>query len=86
VRYRIEVETRARREFQGLPGQIREIITEAIDDLETDPRPPGAKRLVAKSGYRLRKGDYRILYTVDDKTRLVRVYRVGHRRDIYRRR
>jgi len=86
VKYRIEVETRARREFLGLPDQVQEVVTEAIDDLATNPRPQGAKRLVAKSGYRLRKGDYRILYTIDDETRLVRVYRVGHRRDIYRKR
>lgn len=86
MKYRIEIETRARREFLGLPDQVREVITEAIDDLAADPRPPGAKRLLVKSGYRLRKGDYRILYTVDDKEGLIRVYRVGHRRDIYRKR
>jgi mRNA interferase RelE/StbE len=62
--------------------QVR--ISEAIDDLATYPRPPGAKRLVGQNGYRLRQGDYRVLYTVDDQARVIRVYRIGHRRDIYR--
>jgi mRNA interferase RelE/StbE len=61
-------------------------ISEAIDDLATHPRPPGAKRLVGQDGYRLRQGDYRILYTVDDQALAIRVYRIGHRRDIYRHR
>ena len=84
--YKVELETRARREFLSLPADMRERISDAIDDLQTNPRPPGAKRLVGQEGYRIRKGDYRILYTVDDKARLVRVYRVAHRREVYRRR
>ncbi|MBI2901867.1 MAG: type II toxin-antitoxin system RelE/ParE family toxin [Planctomycetes bacterium] len=47
------------------------------------PRPPRAKRLVGKAGYRIRRGDYRILYVVDDDARRIRVYRIGHRRDVY---
>ena len=83
--YRIELESRARREYLGLEGEIRRRIEDSIDDLSRDPRPPGAKKLVGKGGYRIRKGDYRILYLVDDSAMLVRVYRVGHRREIYRR-
>lgn len=83
--YKVELETRARREFLSLPADMQERISDAINDLQTNPRPPGAKRLVGKEGYRVRKGDYRILYIVDDKARLVRVYRVAHRREVYRR-
>ena len=83
--YRIELESRARREFLGLEGGIRRRIEDVIDDLSRDPRPPGAKKLVGKGGYRIRKGDYRILYLIDDAAKLVRIYRVGHRREIYRR-
>lgn len=83
--YRIELETRGRREYLRLPRNVQERIGEALDDLAANPRPPGAKRLAGSPGYRLRQGDYRILYTVDDTSRLVRVYRVGHRREIYRR-
>ncbi len=85
MNYKVELETRARREFLRLPADIQERISDAIDDLQTNPRPPGAKRLVGQEGYRIRKGDYRILYTVDDKAQLVRVYRVAHRREVYRR-
>jgi len=84
VKYRVEVETRAKREFLDLPAEAQERTTDAIDDLEANPRPSGAKRLVGKDGYRIRKGDYRILYTVDDKSHMVYVYRIGHRRDVYR--
>lgn len=84
--YRVELETRARRDFLGLHPDARERIADAIDDLAVDPRPPGAKRLVGRDGLRVRAGDYRILYTVDDKARRVHVYIIGHRRDVYRRR
>jgi mRNA interferase RelE/StbE len=80
----VEIETRARREYRDLPADIRRRITDAIDDLQADPRPPGGKRLVGKAGYRLRAGDYRILYVVDDDSRTVRIYWIGHRREVYR--
>jgi mRNA interferase RelE/StbE len=85
VSYRIELETRARREYLALPKDIAGRIGDALDDLAANPRPPGAKRLVGASGYRLRQGAYRILYVVDDTARSVRVYRIGHRREVYRR-
>jgi mRNA interferase RelE/StbE len=84
VTYRIELETRAKREFLDLPTDVRSRLSEAIDDLRGSPRPPGSKRLTARGGYRIRKGAYRILYTVDDRVRVVRIYRIGHRREVYR--
>jgi len=86
VTYRIEVETRARREYRDLPDHIRDLIADAIDDLQADPRPPGCRKLVGEDGYRVRTGDYRVLYGVDDASRLVRIYRIGHRSTVYRRR
>jgi len=83
--YRIELETRARREFLALPGLIADRLVSALDDLRANPRPPGARKLTGQEGYRIRKDNYRILYTIDDRVRLVRVYRIGHRRDVYRR-
>ena len=82
--YRIELESRARREFFKLAREIHQRITDGINDLRDNPRPPGAKALVGRTGYRIRVGHYRVLYTIDDATRLVRIYRVGHRRDVYR--
>ncbi|MBZ5496427.1 MAG: type II toxin-antitoxin system RelE/ParE family toxin [Acidobacteriia bacterium] len=83
--YKVELETRARREYRDLPAETRELISDAIDDLQADPRPPGCKKLVGGNGFRVRTGDYRILYTVDDNLHLVRIYRIGHRREVYRR-
>lgn len=82
--YRVELETRAKREFLSLPKEIQGRLADVLKDLTLNPRPPGAKRLTAQEGYRIRKGDYRVLYTVDDGESLVRIYRIGHRREVYR--
>jgi len=83
--YRLELETRALKELKGLPKDRRELLRGVLDDLEREPRPPGAKKLSGVDGWRVRKGDYRVLYTIDDPSRLVRVYRIGRRREVYRR-
>ena len=83
--YRVELESRARSELLKLERKNVRQLTDVLDALELNPRPPGAKRLTGQGGYRVRKGDYRILYTIDDASRVVRVYRVGHRSDVYRR-
>ena len=82
--YRVELETRARREFLDLSREAVQRLSPVLDDLASNPRPPGAKKLTGEEGYRVRKGDHRILYAIDDKARLVRVYRIGHRREVYR--
>lgn len=83
--YSIELETRARKEFLDLPKEIQRNLAAVFDDLKQNPRPPGAKKLFGVDGCRIRKGDYRVLYTIDDQNKLVRVYRIGNRRDVYRR-
>lgn len=55
-----------------------------IDTLRDDPRPPGSEKLSAQERYRLRQGNYRILYTVADAEIVVEIVKVGHRREIYR--
>ncbi|MBI4576323.1 MAG: type II toxin-antitoxin system RelE/ParE family toxin [Planctomycetes bacterium] len=80
----VELETRARREFLKLAAEVRRRLAEAIDDLAREARPSGARRLVGQDGYRIRQCDSRVLYTVDDPTHTVRIYRVGHRREVYR--
>lgn len=84
MKYHIEFESRARKEFLDLPSNIQERLSTGIDDLENNPRPPGAKKLIGQEGYRIRKGDYRILYTIDDQSKLIRIYHLGHRREVYR--
>ena len=83
--YRLEIETRALKELKDLPSERRDLISAVLDDLQNNPCPPGAKKLTGAEGWRVRKGDCRILYTIDDKLRLIRIYRIGHRREVYRR-
>ena len=82
--YRLEVSHTAHRQIRKLPAQTQERVNQAIARLAEDPRPPGVKKLVAREGYRVRVGDYRILYHVDDRAKLVVVYRVMPREDVYR--
>lgn len=85
ARYRVEIADRALKEALGLPADVRKRLVQAMDDLSEAPRPPAAKRLTGHPGYRVRKGDYRVLYTIDEAAQIIRIYRLGHRKDVYRR-
>lgn len=82
--YTILLETRAKREFAELPRVMQQRIADMLDDLQKNPRPSGCKRLVGREGYRLRSGDYRVLYVIDDRQATVHIYRIAHRREVYR--
>ncbi|MFZ5470023.1 MAG: type II toxin-antitoxin system RelE family toxin [Myxococcota bacterium] len=82
--FHIEVEERAVRELLDLPKEASQRIRSTISRLAQSSRPPGAKKLTGRGGYRVRVGDYRILYEIDDASKLVRIYKVGHRKDVYR--
>lgn len=82
--YTVEIKRSAECEMARLPGAIRRRVSEKILILETNSRPPGSRKLQGGEGYRLRVGDYRVLYTVDDKRQWIVVYGVAHRRDAYR--
>lgn len=82
--YRLLISRRAAREIRKLPQEARSRVEAAIEGLAEDPRPPGCKRLRGGAGYRVRTGDYRVLYEVDDEESTVTVYKAGHRRDVYR--
>jgi mRNA interferase RelE/StbE len=84
MRYRLRITSRAARELRKLPAKIRTRIEAAIEDLADDPRPPRCKKLHGDAGWRIRVGDYRILYDIEDDVLIVTVLRAGHRRDIYR--
>jgi mRNA interferase RelE/StbE len=84
--YTIDVRPRARRSLRQLGPSVRETIAQVIDGLAIDPRPPGFLPLTGQRPYlRVRSGDYRVIYTVDDSTHVVTIAAVGHRREIYRR-
>lgn len=84
-RYRIEVRPAAARALRKLPPDIRPRIQGAIALLAEDPRPPASRALRGRPGYRLRVGDYGIIYAVADDVLLVVVVTLGHRRDVYKR-
>ena len=74
----------ARKDLDSLPNQIFKKIKEKILSLRGNPRPSGCIKLTGEEGYRLRSGDYRILYRIDDKKKTVYIYRIKHRREAYR--
>ncbi len=84
-RYRVEVARRAVKAIATLPRPEQRRVQAAIELLSQTPRPPGCVAMVGEqSTYRVRIGDYRIVYEVHDRLLLVQVVRVGHRRSVYR--
>jgi mRNA interferase RelE/StbE len=85
VTYAIEVLPAAERDLRKVHPQMRARIRGAVLKLAAEPRPPGARALKDRPGYlRVRVGDYRIIYTIEDDVLRVVVVRVGNRRDVYR--
>ncbi|MFV2197378.1 type II toxin-antitoxin system RelE family toxin [Nocardiopsis sp. LOL_012] len=83
IHYTVDIKSSARKEIRRLDGPVRQRIIKAIEGLAGDPRPDGCKKLKAKDGYRIRVGDYRVVYTVDDSRITVVVVKVGARGDVY---
>ena len=84
--YRIEFTPKAQRDFKALDGSIRGRIARRIDSLADNPFPSGIKKIEGEDElYRLRVGDYRVLYQVQGRALLVLIVRIGHRREVYRR-
>ena len=84
--YEILIKASAEKEIRRLSSEMCERITSAILALRDEPRPSGVRKLKGRDeeGWRIRVGDYRVLYRIDDELRQVTIYRVGHRRDVYR--
>ena len=83
--YRVELQRSAERDLARLADSVFERIAAAIALLAEHPRPPGSQKLTGLPAYRVRVGDYRIIYEVSDAPRTVTVTRVRHRREVYRR-
>jgi mRNA interferase RelE/StbE len=84
VTYRLFLLPRAQKELARLPTDSYERIRAAIRALAEEPRPPGCRKLTGREGWRIRIGDYRVLYEIEDTPKTVTVVQVGHRRDVYR--
>ena len=84
--YRVLTKSSSERDKGSLPTKVFLKITKAILSLETSPRQRDSKKLRGRQVYRLRTGNYRILYTIDDASHTVEIIAVGHRKDVYRHR
>ncbi len=84
ARYRVVVRKSVAKDLRGVPRKDVKRVLAAIRELADNPRPPGAKKLSGQERYRLRQGNYRILYSIEDDRLIVSVVRVGNRREVYR--
>ena len=84
--YKILIKLSAKKELEKLPKKDLQKIIVKIQDLSSDPRPIGSEKLSGDDKYRLRQGNYRIVYSIEDEQLIIFVVKIGHRRDIYRRR
>jgi mRNA interferase RelE/StbE len=83
--YEVLLSSQAQRDLRRLPPEVFERVVAAVQVLGRTPRPPGCRKIVgSRSDWRLRVGEYRVVYEVDDRARKVRVMYVRHRRDAYR--
>lgn len=73
----------AQKDLDRLEGLVFERILKKIQALSKDVRPPGCLKLTGEEGYRIRAGEYRILYRIDDASKRIFIYRVKHRKDVY---
>ena len=82
--YVVSLKRSTERELEDLPAKIQVRVIKRLISLKGEPRPTDAKKLHGREAYRLRVGDYRILYEVNDSARKVDVFSIAHRREIYR--
>lgn len=82
--WELVIERRAQKALARIEKRDRDRIAKAIRGLAQEPRPPGAKKLTARNAYRVRVGEYRVLYEIDGDRLVVLVVDIGHRREIYR--
>jgi len=84
AKYRITIKKSAAKELEAIPTRDLRRIVKRIGSLADNPRPPGSQKLSAHHAHRVRQGDYRIVYSINDETALIDIVKIGHRREIYR--
>ena len=84
AKYRVYFKPSAEKELRSLPKNIAESAILKIDTLTENPRPRISKKLKGEDSYRLRIGNYRMVYNIDDKNKTITVFRIRHRKDVYR--
>ncbi len=83
-KYTVLIAPGAQKEVLNLPKVAQQRIDKAIRGLSSNPRPQGCKKLVGTDAWRVRVGEYRIVYSVEDNILTVEVVKVSHRKDVYR--
>ena len=82
--FEVVLERSAEKDLRKLSDKVHERIIESISTLADNPRPPGVKKLAGTANdWRIRVGDYRVLYEIAEAVRIVRIFRVRHRKDVY---
>jgi len=81
--YKVNIRKKVLKELEKFPNKDYLRVTSAILDLEKDPRPHGSKKLQDREGYRIRSGDYRVIYVIDDAIKELTIIKAGNRKDIY---
>jgi mRNA interferase RelE/StbE len=82
--YRIGFRSSAEKELRGVPSPDLQRVIDRITSLASDPRPRCSQKLSRDERYRVRQGDYRIVYSIDAKDKSVLIVKIGHRREVYR--
>jgi mRNA interferase RelE/StbE len=84
-KYKVLIKPSAKKELTAVPvKKDRQILVQRIEQLADEPRPYGCKKLTGLERYRLRQGNYRIVYEIRDTMLVVVIVKLGHRRDVYR--
>ncbi|HHT9119079.1 MAG TPA: type II toxin-antitoxin system RelE family toxin [Candidatus Hypogeohydataceae bacterium YC41] len=81
--YVVFLKRSAEKDLNRLPAKIHDRIVEDLISLKESPHPHGAKKLRGREGYRIRVGDYRILYVIHEKEKKVEIFSVAHRKEVY---
>ena len=84
AKYKISIKKSAVKELESIPNKHLQKIVKKIQSLSNNPRPQVSQKLSHKEQYRVRQGDYRIVYSVQDKEHSIEIVKVGHRKEVYR--
>jgi mRNA interferase RelE/StbE len=85
MRYELLIERRAEKDLKKLDASMFALVAEKIKTLSENPHPPGSRKLSgSQNDWRIRIGDYRVLYEIDSKARNIKILRFKHRREVYR--
>ena len=82
--YSLRIKKSAEKELRSVPKTDLARIVHRIQTLTNDPRPSGSEKLSGEDGYRIRQGDWRVIYLIDNVAQVIDIIKIGHRRDVYR--